>query len=106
MNESIANALIGSAGAVVGSIITVAFTYRSTRQAQQAESNRLSLLKCWRNIAAFYDLEKRYVEVLKNSDKSAESWRREIRKQQRDDARLNPDVTEADANKQILRFSD
>ncbi|MEN9632742.1 MAG: hypothetical protein RL077_1146 [Verrucomicrobiota bacterium] len=40
---------------VLGSLITAAFTYQSTAQAKRAEKTRLSLLRCWRNIAAFHE---------------------------------------------------
>lgn len=105
MDDTLTAGLIGAIGALCGSLITAAATYFSVDYTKKLERDRQSLLKCWRNISAFYDLERRYTEALAQPGKTAETWKRDIRKQQRADDRLTPDLTELDANNQITRLS-
>lgn len=106
MDDKVTIAVIGALGVVFGSLITAAFTYRSTAQAKSLEKNRLFLLRCWRNIAAFHELEKRYTEALAKPDRTDEALKREVRKQQREAGSFTPDTTEQEAKNQIQRLSD
>jgi hypothetical protein len=84
MRESIMGALIAVGGVIAGAIITGIFSYFGARQTKKIESYRNQLRVAYRDIAAFHRLEDRYLTALADNERTKESWKRDIRKQQFD----------------------
>lgn len=84
MSETLTIALVAGGFAIIGSAVTGWFTYISTVKQREADRYKRRLIQAYKDIASFHRLEERYIKVLETELKSAESWKREVRKSQRD----------------------
>lgn len=73
-------ALLAGGCAIAGSAITGWFTYAATASQKKSEQYKRELTRTYKDIAAFHRLEERYTQELATADKSAEAWKREVRK--------------------------
>ena len=90
MNESIIIALIAGGFAIIGSAVTGAFTYYATEHQRETERYKRYAIRALRDVIAFYRLEQQYTDALATESKTAEAWKREIRKHLRDDGFDSP----------------
>ncbi|MGB7420810.1 MAG: hypothetical protein WA917_02910 [Comamonas sp.] len=82
MSEAVTLAIVAGVSAIAGSAITGWFTYLSAVRQREAERYKRRLLRTYKDIAAFHRLEERYTNALATESKSAESWKREMRRLQ------------------------
>lgn len=73
---------VGGLFTLLGSAVTGWFTYRAAVRQRELERYKNELGRALRNVAAFHRLEERYTQALASSERTAESWKREIRRQQ------------------------
>lgn len=90
MNESLILALVAGGFAILGSLVTGLFTYISAVKQRETERYKRRLVQAYKDIASFHRLEERYTKMLETKEKSAESWKRELRKRQRDEGFNSP----------------
>lgn len=90
MSESLTLALVAAGSVVLGSMVTGWFTYISAVRARDAERYKRRLVQAYSDIAAFHRLEERYTKALGSESRTAESWKREIRKKLRDEGAGSP----------------
>ncbi len=105
MSESLTIALVAGGFAIIGSIVTGLFTYISATKQKEADRYKQRLVQAYRDIASFHRLEERYTKALETTSKSAESWKREVRKNQRDEG-FNSPSEDATAQKAEQRLSE
>lgn len=105
MNESLTIALVAGGFAILGSAVTGWFTYISAVKQRETERYKRRLLQTYRDIAAFHLLEERYTKALETESKSAASWKREVRKTQRDEGFGSPS-DDATAQKSEQRIAE
>ena len=105
MSESLTLALVAGGFAIVGSAVTGWFTYISAVKQKEADRYKRRLVQAYKDIASFHRLEERYTKALETASKGAESWKREVRKKQRDDG-FNSPSDEATAQKAEQRMSE
>mgnify|MGYP006196984843 CR=1 FL=1 len=91
--------------AIIGSLVTGWFTYISAAKQKEAELYKRRLVQAYRDIASFHRLEDRYTKALETASKTAESWKREVRKKQRDEG-FNSPSEDATAQKAEQRLSE
>jgi hypothetical protein len=90
MSEPIIVALVAVGGVIAGAIITGVLSYYSTQQTKRLDSYKSQLRQAYKDISAFHRLEDRYATALAKYDRTKESWKRDIRKQQADDGFATP----------------
>jgi type II secretory pathway pseudopilin PulG len=91
VSEPIVVALVAVVGVIAGAIITGVLNYYSTQQTKKVDSYKSQLRQAYKDISAFHRLEERYVTALaKYDDRTKDSWKRDIRKQQADDGLATP----------------
>ena len=92
MNDTVILAIVASTSAILGSFVTGWFTYRAAVKQREAERFKRKLLQAYIDIAALHRLEERYTAALAHAsaDRSAESWKREVRRTLRDDGFASP----------------
>lgn len=105
MSESLTLALIASGSAIVGSLVTGWFTYFAAVRQREAERYKHRLVQAYKDIASFHRLEERYTQSLQTESKSADAWKREVRKKQRDDGFESPSE-DATAQKSLQRLTE
>lgn len=81
MTEGITIAAIAVIGTIFGSVTTGVFTLFATQRARELVKLKQRLKIAYQDIAALHRLEERYVDQLATEEKTAESWKRQIRKQ-------------------------
>lgn len=103
MSEQILVALVVGACTILGSLTTGIITYFSTSQAKKLNLYRGRLHCALRDVAAFHRLEARYTRLLETEEKSTHSWKREVRKAQREAGFDTPssEATSTKAEEQI-----
>jgi hypothetical protein len=84
MNELTAF-VTGGVLTLFGSLVTGWFTYRAAARERELERYKRQLIQAYKDVAAFHRLEERYTNALETPDRSAEAWKREIRRQQADE---------------------
>ena len=104
MAASLDRSLVAAAAALLGSLITGALTYAAAARQRDLDRNKRKLERTLRDVAAFHRLEERYIEELAKHGKTAFAWKREIRKQLRDDGFESPseEATSARAERSLL----
>ncbi|PPE74926.1 hypothetical protein C3942_04410 [Solimonas fluminis] len=105
MSEGLTLALVAGGFAVLGSLVTGWFTYITSVKQEQSERYKRRLLQAYADIAAFHRLEERYTRALETEDRSAESWKREMRRRLRDEGFGSPSE-EATAQKAEQRIAE
>lgn len=90
MSEALTLALVAGGFAVLGSLVTGWFTYISAVKQRQTERYKRKLLQAYADVAAFHRLEERYTRALETEGKSAEAWKREMRRRLREDGFSSP----------------
>jgi hypothetical protein len=90
MSEGLTLALVAGGFAVLGSLVTGWFTYITAVKQGQSERYKRKLLQAYGDIAAFHRLEERYTRALETDERSAESWKREMRRRLRDEGFSSP----------------
>jgi len=90
MTSETTTSLIVAGAAITGSFITGWFTYTSCTSQKKNERIKGRLKKCLQDIAAYHRLEQKYIEALATPQKSAEAWKREMRKSLRIDGYSSP----------------
>lgn len=105
MNDSLTIALVAGGFAIIGSVVTGWFTYISAAKQREADRYKRRLAQAYKDIASFHRLEDRYTKALETESKSAESWKREVRKSQRDEG-FNSPSDDATAQKAEQRISE
>ena len=98
-------ALLPGGCAIAGSAITGWFTYSATASQNKSERYKRELIRAYKDIAAFHRLEERYTQALSSDAKTAESWKREVRKSLRLD-RFDTPSDGASANGALARISE
>lgn len=85
-NQQIWLALIVGGLTIFASLITGMITFLTAARLRDAERNKRSLIRAYRDIAAFHRLEKYYTEELARIcvSVSAESWKKQIRRNLRE----------------------
>ena len=103
MTEPLLVGFIAAAAAIGGSIVTGWFTYAAAMKQLKAEKYKRKLIRSLKDVAAFHRLEARYTEALQSESKSADAWKREIRRKQSDDGFDTPsqDATSREAERQL-----
>jgi hypothetical protein len=92
MNELTAIA-VGGAFTLLGSVVTGWFTYRAAVRSRESERYKRQLIQAYKDIAAFHRLEERYtnaLEAVESPQRSAEAWKRDIRRQQAEEQFSTP----------------
>jgi hypothetical protein len=91
-SQQILLVLVTGGLALLGSLITGLITFYTAARLRDAERNKRSLIRVYRDIAAFHRLEERYAEVLAQASDShtAEAWKREVRRKLRDQGFASP----------------
>ena len=105
MSETLTIALVAGGFAIIGSAVTGWFTYISAVKQREADRYKRRLVQAYKDIASFHRLEERYTKALETESKSAESWKREVRKNQRDEGFSSPS-DEATSQKSEQRLSE
>jgi hypothetical protein len=107
MSESLIVALVAAGSAVLGSAVTGWFTYISAARARDTERYKRRLVQAYSDIAAFYRLEERYTKALESDARTAESWKREVRRKLRDEGGNSPseDATAQRAEQRIAELA-
>lgn len=92
MSDTLILAIVASTSAILGSFVTGWFTYRAAVKQREAERFKRKLIQAYKDIAALHRLEERYTVALAKTsgERSAESWKREVRKALRDDGFASP----------------
>jgi hypothetical protein len=90
MNETVLLAVLTGGCALLGSAITGYFTLLAAVKQREIERYKRKLVQAYKDIAAFHRLEERYTRALESETKTAEAWKRELRKQQRDEGFDSP----------------
>lgn len=90
MSESLFIAIVAVLGTIAGSVATGIFTLYAARRSKEFEKIKERLIICYEDIASFHRLEDRYLLALATSERKAESWKRNIRKQQANDGYPTP----------------
>jgi hypothetical protein len=90
MTHELNIALIAGGFAILGSLVTGWFTYASSASQKDLQRYKRRLVQAYQDIAAFHRLEERYTSALSTTEKSADVWKREIRKALRDDNYSSP----------------
>jgi hypothetical protein len=90
MDTSLLVAIVGVAGAAMGSLITGGFTYAASARRDKSEFLRRHLRTTARDVIAFCHLEEKYTTALESSDRSAHSCKLEMRKKLRQDDLWSP----------------
>ena len=90
MSESIIIALVAGGSAIAGSIVTGGFTYVAAVRQRQTERYKRYAIKAPKDVIAFYRLEERYTNALATESKTAEAWKREMRRRLREEGFDSP----------------
>jgi len=90
MTEPLILALVAGGSAVLGGAVTGMFAYVAAVKQRETEQLRRRLIQAYRDIAAFHQLEDRYTKALASESHTADAWKREIRKGQREDGLDSP----------------
>lgn len=106
MTETLTLGLVAAGSVLGGSIVTGWFTLRASVNQREALRNKRRLIQALRDVAAFHRLEERYTKALASEQKSPESWKREVRRQQFEDNLSTPseDGTARKAEQRILEL--
>lgn len=107
MSDTLAIALVAGGCTIVGGAVTGWFTYLSAAKQRETERNKRRLIQAYKDVASFHRLEERYTAELQTDTKSAEAWKREIRKKLRDEGFNSPsdDATAQKSDKRIAELS-
>ena len=107
MSETLTIALVAGGFAIIGSVVTGWFTYISAVKQREADHYKRRLVQAYKDIASFHRLEERYTKALETASKSAESWKREVRKNQRDENFATPsdDATSQRSEQRLSELS-
>lgn len=104
MTEALTLGLVAAGSVIAGSIVTGWFTLRAAVDQRDAARNKRRLVQAYRDVAAFRRLEERYTKALASDSKSADAWKRDVRKQQSEEGVATPgeDATARKAEQRIL----
>jgi hypothetical protein len=90
MSDMLEAAFIAGGAAVTGSFVTGWFTYMASVRQREAERYKRRLIQAYKDIIAFYRLEELYTKELTSEERTAESWKRDMRKKLRDSGNGSP----------------
>jgi hypothetical protein len=93
MSDVVVAGIIGAGAAILSSTLTGYISYLIALRGEDVRHLRKKLKTAYEDIAAFYELEKRYSETLASYDyqgKSAEAVRRSFRESLREDGYQSP----------------
>jgi len=91
-NKQILPVLVGGGLTLLGSLITGLITFYTAARLRDSERNKRSLVRAYRDIAAFHRLEERYAEELAQASTShtADAWKKLLRRKLRDQGFASP----------------
>ncbi len=91
-SQQILLVLVAGGLALLGSLITGLITFHTAARLREAERNRRSLVRAYRDIAAFHRLEEHYAEelALASTSRTAEAWKKLLRRKLRDRGFASP----------------
>ena len=106
MTEPVLIALIGTTAALGGSLIGGILTYRATKQGNLIRRRTAQLIRAYEDIAAFHRLEARYIGYLASPERTAESWKKQVRREQADANEATPgeDATDRACKRRIAEL--
>lgn len=106
MHDQIYSVLITGFFMILASGLTGLITLRALNHQKKLDSYKFQLKQAYRDIAAFHRLEELYVTSLSSEQKSANAWKREKRKQLRDEGFLSPseEATSTIAEQRLKKF--
>lgn len=90
MNSDIWVAVVACVAAILGSVVTGWFTLTASSSQKDLQRFKKQLVKAYEDIAAFHRLEEKYTARLADESKSADAWKREIRRELRSDGFNSP----------------
>jgi hypothetical protein len=91
MNDVIWAGIIGAGAAIVSSALTGVLSYKIALHSENVKKLRRKLGIAYRDLGAFYQLEKYYTEqIAQNEDKTAEAVKRAYRERLRNDGHASP----------------
>ena len=80
MSETLLVAAIAAAAAILGGLVTGAFTYAAAVRQRETERYKRRLVQAYKDITAFYLLEELYTAELSTPDRTPEAVKRDFRK--------------------------
>jgi hypothetical protein len=107
MGENLSIAVIAGGFCILGSMVTGFFTFFSSVKTKETELYKRRLIRTYNDIIAFHKLEEKYIQVLATEEKSAQAWKREIRKALREEGCDSPskDATALEAERRLKELN-
>ncbi len=90
MTEAMIVAVIAGSFSILSGLIAAVTTVSSRRSRERWESLTSELVRAHEDVAAFHRLEEMYTDALATDERSARSWKLEIRQQLRDTGHSTP----------------
>ena len=107
MSEAMLIAVVAGSFSIVTSLITTFTTLSARRSNQRWQRRTAELIRTYRDIAAFHRLEGLYTEALATEERSAESWKKSVRRELRESGHDSPSerATTLESEQRIARLS-